>query len=162
MSFLTLLKFIKVLKRCFASAGSVCINPLTPPTGMKHLCDTLVYTSPVNCIPVFNSSIGVKHIFTASNSKWTECHFSGYVHSNSFGQEWFKSCLSTGKELKSSSDLNKNVYLLNNLRSNRGITLFKSYCFTSEMNTVNQKKHHQHKLKKPTSQNTNPSTYTLT
>ena len=36
----------------------------TPPTGVKHLGDNLVHTSPGNCITAFNSSTHVKHLFS--------------------------------------------------------------------------------------------------
>ena len=59
-----------------------CIDPFIPPTGVKHLGDSLVHTSPGNCIAVFNSSASVKHLFTAFNSKWTKCHLSVYINSS--------------------------------------------------------------------------------
>ena len=99
-----ILNFVIVKKGVFAPLDPVDIDPFTPPTSVKPLSDSLVHTSPGNCIPVFNSSTSVKHIFTASNSKWMEGHFSGYMHSTYFGQESIKSCSQQVKSWRSSSD----------------------------------------------------------
>ena len=77
-----------MLKMCSAHSGSGCIDQFTPPTGLKHLDESLVHTSPRNSIPVCATS--VKHLFTASYSKWTTCHYSGYTNSGPFGKKSFK------------------------------------------------------------------------
>ena len=58
---------------------------------MKHASDNIVHMFPSNCSPASNSSASV---ITASNSKWTKCHSSGYINSTPFGDNSFKSCLS--------------------------------------------------------------------
>ena len=64
---------------------------------MKHQSRSIVYTSPGNCSPVSNSSAS---IITASCSKWTKCHCSGYANSTPSGQKSSKSFLRTNWELE--------------------------------------------------------------
>ena len=79
----------RVLKRCCATPGSV---------QTYHRCEAtkwhIVHTFLGNCSPASNSSASV---ITASNSILTECHSFGYIKSTPFGQQSFRSCLSTSQ-----------------------------------------------------------------
>ena len=87
------------------------MDPITPSTGVKHLD-----TSPSNCIPAFNGSKSVRHLFTACNWKWTECNLSGYINSTCFGKKIIQ-ILSISKSRA------ENVYSFNKLNWWREITL---------------------------------------
>ena len=61
--FLTLFSSKFSAEEVICTSRTCCIDPFTPPNGVKHLGDNLIHTSPSNCIPLFNSSISVKHLF---------------------------------------------------------------------------------------------------
>ena len=68
---------------------------------------------------VQNSSIGTNSsgsVITASYSKWTKCHTSGYINSTAFGHKSLKSFLSTSQKLMQFWWLGqKNVYSFKSL-----------------------------------------------
>ena len=96
-----------MIERCFSPPGSVHGDLITPPIGMKHQSDNIVYTSPGNCSPASNSSA---NFIIASCSEWTRCHSSGYItpfpsvrnHSNLVSQQI--------KSWRSSSDLGQKMF----------------------------------------------------
>ena len=122
-SFLTLFKFKVRWWRGALSSRISHIDPFTHPKGVKHLGANLVHTSPCNCIPVFNSSVSIKHLFSQFLIKseliitvlaiWTQ-PFLVKNHSSLVSHEV--------KSWRTLSDWNENVYSFNKLNWYRGIT----------------------------------------
>ena len=98
-----------VLQMCLTPPGSVYIDLFALPIGVKHPSKSIVHTSSGNCSPASNSSASD---ITASCSKWTKCHFSGYITFTPFGHKSFKSCLLTSQELKVFQLLGKKCLLI--------------------------------------------------